>query len=71
PHEVILEFMRAMKEEGIIITGDDIAQVSPVKERKDSSDSEDDQPASEGKATTSKDGASEAQVVTVSAAATS
>ncbi|MCI75057.1 hypothetical protein A2U01_0096324, partial [Trifolium medium] len=45
PREVILEFMRLMKEEGIIITGDDIAQVSPVKERKDFSDSEDDQPA--------------------------
>ncbi|MCI75614.1 hypothetical protein A2U01_0096883, partial [Trifolium medium] len=34
---------------GIIITRDDIVQVSPVKRRKDSSDSEDDQLASEGK----------------------
>ncbi|MCI82365.1 hypothetical protein A2U01_0103639, partial [Trifolium medium] len=34
-----------MKEEGIIITGNDITEVSPLKERKDSSDSEDDQPA--------------------------
>ncbi|MCI10849.1 hypothetical protein A2U01_0031945, partial [Trifolium medium] len=67
PHEVILEFMRAMKDDGIIITRDDIVQVSPIKERKDSSESENDQPASEGKVTTSKDGASEAQVVTVSA----
>ncbi|MCI90987.1 hypothetical protein A2U01_0112281, partial [Trifolium medium] len=31
------------------ITGEDIAQVSPLKERKDSSDFEDDHPASEGK----------------------
>ncbi|MCI25002.1 hypothetical protein A2U01_0046190, partial [Trifolium medium] len=50
--------MRSMKEEGIIITGNDIAQVSPVKERKDSSDSEGDQPASEERVTTNDDGAS-------------
>ncbi|MCI79962.1 hypothetical protein A2U01_0101233, partial [Trifolium medium] len=42
---------RLMKEEGIIITGDDIAKVSPLKERKDSSESEEDQPAPEGKVT--------------------
>ncbi|MCI55008.1 hypothetical protein A2U01_0076258, partial [Trifolium medium] len=41
-----------MKEEGVIITRDDIAQVSPLKDRKISSDSEDDHPASEGKVTT-------------------
>ncbi|MCI65248.1 hypothetical protein A2U01_0086506, partial [Trifolium medium] len=41
PHEVILEFMKAMKEDGIIITGDDIAYASPVKRSQDSSDSED------------------------------
>ncbi|MCI46998.1 hypothetical protein A2U01_0068239, partial [Trifolium medium] len=40
----------------------DIAQVSPLKERKDSSDSEDDHPASEGKVTTGTEGAYEAQV---------
>ncbi|MCI62171.1 hypothetical protein A2U01_0083428, partial [Trifolium medium] len=45
-----------MKEEGVIITRDDIAEVSPLKVRKDSSDSEEDQPASE-------EGASDAQVV--------
>ncbi|MCI53658.1 hypothetical protein A2U01_0074905, partial [Trifolium medium] len=57
------EYMRLMKEDGIIITGDDIAQVSPLKERKDSSDSEDDHPASEGKVITGTEGASDAQVV--------
>ncbi|MCI31782.1 hypothetical protein A2U01_0052994 [Trifolium medium] len=51
-----------MKEEGIIITKDDIAEVSPLKERKDPSGSEDDQPASEGKVTTGTEEASEAQV---------
>ncbi|MCI69102.1 hypothetical protein A2U01_0090363, partial [Trifolium medium] len=34
-----------MKEQGVIITGDDIAQVSPLKVRKDSSESDDDLPA--------------------------
>ncbi|MCI36696.1 hypothetical protein A2U01_0057919 [Trifolium medium] len=52
--------MRLMKEEGIIITRDDIDEVSPLKERKDSSDSEKDQPASEGKDTTGTEGASDA-----------
>ncbi|MCI22090.1 hypothetical protein A2U01_0043265, partial [Trifolium medium] len=52
PRDVILEFMRLMKEEGIIITGDDIAKVSPLKERKDSSDSEEDLPTPEAKDTT-------------------
>ncbi|MCI65595.1 hypothetical protein A2U01_0086853, partial [Trifolium medium] len=51
-----------MKEEGIIITGDDIAKVSPLKERKDSSESEEDLPAFEGKDTTGTKGASEAHV---------
>ncbi|MCI65845.1 hypothetical protein A2U01_0087103, partial [Trifolium medium] len=36
-------------EDGIIITRDDIVQVSPVKRRLNSSDSEDDQPVSEDK----------------------
>ncbi|MCI09722.1 hypothetical protein A2U01_0030811, partial [Trifolium medium] len=67
PHEVILEFMRSMKEDGIIITKDDIVQVSPIR-RKDSSESDDDQPASEGNVNARKDGAFEAQVVAVSAA---
>ncbi|MCI84438.1 hypothetical protein A2U01_0105716, partial [Trifolium medium] len=40
-----------------------IAEVSPLKKRKDSSDSEEDLPASEGKVTTGTEGASEAQVV--------
>ncbi|MCI52629.1 hypothetical protein A2U01_0073875, partial [Trifolium medium] len=35
PHDVILEFMRLVKEQGVIITGNDIAQVSPQKEKKD------------------------------------
>ncbi|MCI47640.1 hypothetical protein A2U01_0068882, partial [Trifolium medium] len=55
--------MRAMKEDGIIITKDDIVQVSPIKEIKDSSDSEDDQLASEGKDTVGTEGAYDAQVV--------
>ncbi|MCI61263.1 hypothetical protein A2U01_0082520, partial [Trifolium medium] len=55
--------MRLKKEEGVIITRDDIAQVSPLKERKDSSDSEDDYLASEGKVTTGTEEAFEAQVV--------
>ncbi|MCI45880.1 hypothetical protein A2U01_0067119, partial [Trifolium medium] len=58
----ILEFMRLMKEEGVIITGDDIAKVSPLKERKDSSDSEEDLPAFEAIVTASTEGASDAQV---------
>ncbi|MCI31073.1 hypothetical protein A2U01_0052284, partial [Trifolium medium] len=53
---------RAMKEDGIIITRDDIVQVSPVKKRKDSSDSEDDQLASEGKDTVGTEGTFAAQV---------
>ncbi|MCI88800.1 hypothetical protein A2U01_0110088, partial [Trifolium medium] len=60
PREVILEFVRLIKEEGVIITGDDIAKVSLLKKRKDSSDSEDDQPASEGKDTTGTEGAPDA-----------
>ncbi|MCI46821.1 hypothetical protein A2U01_0068062, partial [Trifolium medium] len=49
--------------EGIIITGEDIAQVSPVKKIKDSSDSEDGQSASEDIGTIGTKGASDAQVV--------
>ncbi|MCI97800.1 hypothetical protein A2U01_0119101, partial [Trifolium medium] len=49
PREVILEFMRAMKDDGIIITRDDIAYTSPVKRSEDSCDSEDDQSVSEDK----------------------
>ncbi|MCI60190.1 hypothetical protein A2U01_0081445, partial [Trifolium medium] len=41
------EVMRAMKEDGIIITRDDIAYASPVKRSEDSSEYEDDQPVSE------------------------
>ncbi|MCI40850.1 hypothetical protein A2U01_0062083, partial [Trifolium medium] len=62
PREVILEFMRLMKEQGVIITGDDIAQVSPLKERKDSSESDDDLPASGAIDTTSTEGAYDAHV---------
>ncbi|MCI59011.1 hypothetical protein A2U01_0080266, partial [Trifolium medium] len=62
PRDVILEFMRLMKEEGIIITGDDIAKVSPLKERKDSSESEEDLLTSEGKDTTATEGAYDAHV---------
>ncbi|MCI02186.1 hypothetical protein A2U01_0023218, partial [Trifolium medium] len=62
PREVILEFARLMKEEGIIITGDDIAKVSPLKKRKDSSDSEEDLSAPEAKDTTGTEGASDAIV---------
>ncbi|MCI44479.1 hypothetical protein A2U01_0065718 [Trifolium medium] len=51
-----------MKEQGIIITGDDIAQVSPQKERKDSSESDEDLPASEPIDTTNTEGASDAHV---------
>ncbi|MCI85747.1 hypothetical protein A2U01_0107026, partial [Trifolium medium] len=54
--------MRLMKDEGIIITGEDIAQVSTQKERKDSSESEEDLPSSEGKDTAGTEGASNAQV---------
>ncbi|MCI86800.1 hypothetical protein A2U01_0108081, partial [Trifolium medium] len=57
------EFMRLMKEEGVIITRDDIAEVSPLKERNYSSDSEEDQPASEDIGTTGIEEASDAQVV--------
>ncbi|MCI44374.1 hypothetical protein A2U01_0065613, partial [Trifolium medium] len=57
-----MEFARLVKEEGIIITGDDIAKVSPLKERKDSSESEEDQPVSEGKVTVGTEGASDAHV---------
>ncbi|MCI16344.1 hypothetical protein A2U01_0037486 [Trifolium medium] len=62
PREVIMEFARLMKEEGIIITGDDIAKVSPLKKRKDSSDSEEDLPTPEAKNITGKEGASDALV---------
>ncbi|MCI43955.1 hypothetical protein A2U01_0065194, partial [Trifolium medium] len=51
-----------MKEQGIIITGDDIAQVSPQKERKDSTESDEDLSASEAKDTAGTEGASDAQV---------
>ncbi|MCI71406.1 hypothetical protein A2U01_0092669, partial [Trifolium medium] len=54
--------MRLMKEQGIIITGDDIAQVSPLKVRNDSSESEEDMPASEAVVTTGTEGASDAHV---------
>ncbi|MCI58539.1 hypothetical protein A2U01_0079794, partial [Trifolium medium] len=54
--------MRLMKEEGVIVIGDDIAMVSPLKERKDSSDSEEDLPASEAIVTTGTERASDAQV---------
>ncbi|MCI75463.1 hypothetical protein A2U01_0096732, partial [Trifolium medium] len=40
----------------------DIAKVSPLKERKDSSDSDEELPASEAKDTTATEGASDAQV---------
>ncbi|MCI50447.1 hypothetical protein A2U01_0071691, partial [Trifolium medium] len=53
--------MRAMKEDGIIITRDDIAHASPIKRRQDSSDSEDDQPVSKDKDVVGKEGASVAQ----------
>ncbi|MCI94897.1 hypothetical protein A2U01_0116195, partial [Trifolium medium] len=56
------EFMRLMKEEGVIITGDDIAKVSPLKKRKDSSDSDEELAASEAKDTTGTEGAYDAQV---------
>ncbi|MCI64701.1 hypothetical protein A2U01_0085959, partial [Trifolium medium] len=42
--------------------GDDIAKVSPLKQRKDSSESEEDLPASEGKDIAGAEGASEAHV---------
>ncbi|MCI93549.1 hypothetical protein A2U01_0114847, partial [Trifolium medium] len=61
--EVILEFMRAMKEDGIIITGKDIAYASPVRRSKDSSEYEDDQPVSEYKNVADTEGASVAQDV--------
>ncbi|MCH96516.1 hypothetical protein A2U01_0017503, partial [Trifolium medium] len=64
PRDVILEFMRLMKEQGIIITGDDIAQVSPLKERKDSSESDEDLLASEAKDTAGTKGASDAHMST-------
>ncbi|MCI25366.1 hypothetical protein A2U01_0046557 [Trifolium medium] len=51
--------MRLMKEQGVIITSDDIAQVSPQKERKDSSES-DELSASEDKVTAGIEGASDA-----------
>ncbi|MCI88578.1 hypothetical protein A2U01_0109865, partial [Trifolium medium] len=38
-----------MKEDGIIITRDDIAYASPVKRSEDSSESEDDKPVSKDK----------------------
>ncbi|MCI84761.1 hypothetical protein A2U01_0106039, partial [Trifolium medium] len=44
------------------ITGDDIAKVSPLKERKDSSDSEEDLPTPEAIVTAGTEGASDAQV---------
>ncbi|MCI52598.1 hypothetical protein A2U01_0073844, partial [Trifolium medium] len=48
---------------GIIITRDDIVQVSPVKRRQNSGDFEDDQPVSEDKDTGGTEGASDAQIV--------
>ncbi|MCI89387.1 hypothetical protein A2U01_0110675, partial [Trifolium medium] len=47
---------------GVIITGEDIAKVSPLKERKDSCDSDEELPASEAKDTTGTEGASDAHV---------
>ncbi|MCI63051.1 hypothetical protein A2U01_0084308, partial [Trifolium medium] len=41
--------MRAIKEDGVIITGKDIAYASPVKRNRDSGESEDDIPVSEDK----------------------
>ncbi|MCI62819.1 hypothetical protein A2U01_0084076, partial [Trifolium medium] len=49
-------------EEGVIITGDDIAKVSPQKERKDSSELDEDLPASEAKDTAGTKGASDAHM---------
>ncbi|MCI85951.1 hypothetical protein A2U01_0107230, partial [Trifolium medium] len=54
--------MRLVKEQGIIITRDDIAQVSPQKERKDSSESDEVLPASEAIDTAGTEGASDAHV---------
>ncbi|MCI38459.1 hypothetical protein A2U01_0059687, partial [Trifolium medium] len=62
PHDVILEFMRLIKEQGIIITGEDISQVSPKKEKKDLSESDKDLPASEAIDTAGTVGASDAHV---------
>ncbi|MCI57931.1 hypothetical protein A2U01_0079183, partial [Trifolium medium] len=56
-------FLFSNEPRDVIFTGDDIAKVSPLKERKDSSDFEEDLPASEGKDTTDTEGASDAQVV--------
>ncbi|MCI86552.1 hypothetical protein A2U01_0107833, partial [Trifolium medium] len=53
--------MRALKEDDIIITRDDIAYASHVKRRQDSSDSEGDQPVSEDKDAVGTEGASVAQ----------
>ncbi|MCI33845.1 hypothetical protein A2U01_0055063, partial [Trifolium medium] len=54
--------MRLMKEECVIITGDDIAKVSPLKEKKDSSESEEDLFAFGDKVTTGAEGVSDAHV---------
>ncbi|MCI67332.1 hypothetical protein A2U01_0088590, partial [Trifolium medium] len=62
PHEVILEFIRLVKEQGVIITGDDITQVSHQKERKDLSESEEELPASGAIVTAGTEGASDAHV---------
>ncbi|MCI17531.1 hypothetical protein A2U01_0038679, partial [Trifolium medium] len=55
--------MRAMKEDGIIITGKDIAYASPVRRSEDSSEYEDDQPVSEDKDTVGTEVASVSQDV--------
>ncbi|MCI85551.1 hypothetical protein A2U01_0106830, partial [Trifolium medium] len=51
-----------MKEQGVIITGDDIAQVSPHKEKKDMTDSDEELPASEANVTAGTEGASDAHM---------
>ncbi|MCI68684.1 hypothetical protein A2U01_0089945, partial [Trifolium medium] len=53
--------MREMKEDGIIITGKDIAHASPERRNEDSSDCEDDQHVSEDKNDADTEGASVAQ----------
>ncbi|MCI75761.1 hypothetical protein A2U01_0097030, partial [Trifolium medium] len=51
-----------MKEEGIIITGDDIDKVTPQKKRKDSSESDEELSASRDKVFAGTEGASDAHV---------
>ncbi|MCI81644.1 hypothetical protein A2U01_0102918, partial [Trifolium medium] len=56
-----MEFMRAMKEDGIIITRKDIDYASPVRRSEDSSEFEDNQPVFEDKNVADTEGASVAQ----------